>query len=596
MSAKVLWQLADHFTATPLRGPDAILLSIQMLAWARLSAHGLVDPALRLERALQRGTEGLTQSLAELERPGSPFALAFQGAATAAANASARLQQVAEDAVRFEIDGLLADFSPADAAGDVVSIQHYWPTIEPSLADLMARLAGSLEGVTAYTAWDVTAQLADRLSRQGGRVMVENPVASPFPGLVEIFSGQGIEASFTDPVRSPGFVNAGKLRQADVAIAIPPLGIKPEPGTVERDLFGRFDIPKATWAVLAVQHLLAQSRKRAVVAVPHSLLQGLGSDRALRQKIVDSGRLHAVVSLPPGLIFGTAIQIAVLVLGPAGASDGVRFVDASGDDFRESASRTRTTLVNIEQIVDATMTDEHSPMALTVSHAEIETNDYQLLVARYVLAPGQEKLRAKLAGTRLAPLGDLVETVRPLSASANPGDGLLSVREVGTADIPPVGYVTAGRELYVEPVAMNKGFDQFLRPGDIVLTIRGSTGKVGIVPDDPPKPGTGGWVAGSSATVLRTKSGAPVDPKALFLILRSSLGQDLLKTITSGSTIPMITLRDLSKLEVPVPTQTSGRRAAEVLEMEEALQHQIEDLKRQQFAVAGDDWAAGMLQ
>jgi type I restriction enzyme M protein len=143
---------------------------------------------------------------------------------------------------------------------------------------------------------------------------------------------------------------------------------------------------------------------------------------------------------------------------------------------------------------------------------------------------------------------------------------------------------------------MNKGFDQFLRPGDILLIIRGSTGKVGIVPDKPPRPGTGGWVAGSSATVLRAKSGAPVDPKALFLMLRSSMGQDLLKTITSGSTIPMITLRDLLKLEVPVPSLTNGRRAAEVLETEEALQRQIEDLKRQQFAVAGGDWAAGMLQ
>ena len=86
-----------------------------------------------------------------------------------------------------------------------------------------------------------------------------------------------------------------------------------------------------------------------------------------------------------------------------------------------------------------------------------------------------------------------------------------------------------------------------------------------------------------------------MDPKALFLLLRSKLGQDLLKTITSGSTIPMITLRDLLRLGVPVPSMESGGRAAEVLDAEDALERQIEDLKRQQFAVAGDDWAAGML-
>jgi type I restriction enzyme M protein len=251
--------------------------------------------------------------------------------------------------------------------------------------------------------------------------------------------------------------------------------------------------------------------------------------------------------------------------------------------------------VNIDRIVDDAMSEERTPVARTISRGEIEANDYQLLVARYVLAANQERLRSKLAGVRLAPLGDLVETVRPLTASANPGDGLFSVLEVGTADIPPVGFVRAGRELYAEPAAMNRGFDQFLLPGDIVLTIRGSTGKVGIVPDHVPQPGNGGWIAGSSATVLRVRSATPVEPKALFLLLRSKLGQDLLKTITSGSTIPMITLRDLLKLEVPVLPMASGRRAGEVLDAEESLQRQIEDLTRQQFAIAGNDWAAGML-
>lgn len=47
---------------------------------------------------------------------------------------------------------------------------------------------------------------------------------------------------------------------------------------------------------------------------------------------------------------------------------------------------------------------------------------------------------------------------------------------------------------------------------------------------------------------------------------------------------------------LPVLPMASALRAADVLDAEEALQRQIEDLTRQQFAVAGDDWGAGMLQ
>lgn len=596
MSAKVLWQLTAHLSSTPLRGPDAILLSIQTLAWARLSAHQLIEPSMRLERSRQQGPDRLIRGLAELEKAGSTFSLAFQGAATAASVASARLQQVVDDAMRFEADGLLEDFAPADVAFEDVSIQHHWPALEPSLADLLVKLAGPLEGATAYTAWDATAQLADRLSRAGSKVSVENPIASPFPALVEIFSGKKIETSFSDPVRFPGFVSGGRLRVVDVAIAIPPIGVKPEPGITERDLFNRFDIPKATWAVLAVQHLLAQSRKRVVVAVPHSLLQGLGSDRSIRQLIVDSGRLQAVVSLPPGLIFGTAIQIAVLVLGPAGYQGDVRFIDATGDEFRESTSRTRTRLLNIDKIVDARISEDKTPWARAVSRDEIRSNEYQLLVGRYVLDPSEERLRAALVAHRLETLGNLVETVRPMQASPVSGDGLIQVKEVGTVDLPPAGYLSAGRELYTEPATITKASDQFLRPGDIVMTIRGSTGKVGLVPEDVPEPGPEGWVAGASAIVLRMRAGAPISPKALFLLLRSRLGQDLLKTITTGATIPMITLRDLLRLKVPMPTAGAGRRAAEIISEEEAIRRQIEELTRRQFAVAGDDWSSGMLE
>ena len=53
---------------------------------------------------------------------------------------------------------------------------------------------------------------------------------------------------------------------------------------------------------------------------------------------------------------------------------------------------------------------------------------------------------------------------------------------------------------------LEENADQFLRPDVIVLIIKGSVGKVGIVPTDVPESDPGGWVAGQSAIVLRANA------------------------------------------------------------------------------------------
>jgi len=597
MSAKILWPLGDLFRTSPLRGADALTLSLQLLAWARLSARGTIAPPLQLGRALARGSNGLLEGLKALEKAPSPIAQAFTGASIHAGMAGSALQSASDLCAKLEADGLLDSFLPEDAAADLgFDAQHFWPTIiEPTLADLMVRLADPGIHDSVYCAWDATAQIAGRLVRAGCNVWTENPVATPFPALAALFADRSIEIGFSDPIRSPSFVSAGRLRKFDRAIALPPMGVKIEASIVSKDLFARFSIPKATWGVLTVQHLLAQAEQTAVIAVPNSLLLGVGADRLLREQLVRSGQLSAVVSLPPGLLSGTNLQIALLVLAPKGGIERVRFVNASGDEFRESPNRSRTTLTKLDRIVENVFGDEDGPIARTVERVDIEANDLQLLVGRYVLDPTQQKLKSRLVNVPRRALGDLVETVRPLAASPQQTDSAIAIREVGTSDIPAAGYMRPGRELYAEPEVITKGANQFLRPQDIVLTIRGSTGKVGIVPDDVPDPGADGWIAGSSATVLRMGPNSRIDPRALIVLLRSPMGQDLLKTITSGNTIPMITLRDLLRLEIPVPSLESAQRAAALLDKEQALQDQIEALQRKQTELAGSDWTLGML-
>jgi type I restriction enzyme M protein len=155
---------------------------------------------------------------------------------------------------------------------------------------------------------------------------------------------------------------------------------------------------------------------------------------------------------------------------------------------------------------------------------------------------------------------------------------------VGAADLPPYGYITKpGRGTEIDSYTSGINEDQYLRSHDIVLIVKGSVGKVGIVSSDAPGPGSGGWLAGQSAIILRANDNAAVDTRALALLLRSEFGQSLLNRIVSGATIPLIQLRELLELPIVLPLLEEQRRAAEALDREMEIQQEIERLQQMQI-------------
>ena len=50
-----------------------------------------------------------------------------------------------------------------------------------------------------------------------------------------------------------------------------------------------------------------------------------------------------------------------------------------------------------------------------------------------------------------------------------------------------------------------------------------------------------------------------IDPKVLFMYLSSEMGQYLLRSISSGATIPLIQLARLKELQIVIPTRSGIR-------------------------------------
>lgn len=97
-----------------------------------------------------------------------------------------------------------------------------------------------------------------------------------------------------------------------------------------------------------------------------------------------------------------------------------------------------------------------------------------------------------------------------------------------------------------------------IRGGDILMTTRGSIGKVAWVPH-----GFQGLI-NAQMLILRADS-AEVDGRFLFSVLSSPETQQNLKNFASGSAQPQIPIRDLREIEVRMPRIAAQRRIASIL-------------------------------
>lgn len=133
--------------------------------------------------------------------------------------------------------------------------------------------------------------------------------------------------------------------QVERSLPFPPFGVKYDPMLAERDLFGRFPEKTASIAVLAVRHILARTKGRAVVAVPNGLLFSPGAERSLREELLAKKQIEAVIALPAALLPNTALPFSLLILNREKANDEIVFVDGAKDVlFRKDGNQSMATV------------------------------------------------------------------------------------------------------------------------------------------------------------------------------------------------------------------------------------------------------------
>lgn len=591
MNDKILWQLMDIFRGEPMTASQRVLLSLMMIAWHQTSKNISCPDSLRMQNC--QGIDGnqLFKTMNELSR-------AMQDSAFNISNSDITCMRppTISAAINWCLNmgesGLLAQYDPTDA---VLSFdQRETSGFPEDVCDFMVSLAGDIASKLVYLPWESNGQLAGRILKKKAVGMIETNWRTSILALVLSILSDGMQATelaHSDPLRDPSYLQGGRLKTFSTTLALLPFGVNIDigPEIVDRDLFGRFKEKTRSMTVLAVRHILAQTQGRAIVTVMNGLLFGSGAERNLREDLLNQRQIEAVVAMPAGLLNMTAIPFTILVLNTEQPCQTVRFVNADSPRFKESILRTKSRLINLDQLLETVLATSDSDIARNVTVEEILNNDAQLQVARYVLGVDEQKVASLLASMPLQRLDEIATLVKPIAHV--PAENGIVVYEVGAADLPDYGYIqTASKQILIEPRA-EKMKDQFLRPNDIVLIIKGSLGKVGIVGHEASAPGENGWIAGQSAVVIRLEKSSVVDPVALFMLLRSEFGKGLVRTLASGSAITFVQLRELKQLAIPIPSHQENAKAITALAEEDALQYQINELQQRQASLAAHCWS-----
>ena len=141
---------------------------------------------------------------------------------------------------------------------------------------------------------------------------------------------------------------------------------------------------KADYAFLL--HGLYHLKETGTMAIvlPHGVLFRGAAEGKIRQKLLESGLIDAVIGLPANIFFNTSIPTCILILKKDRTEKDVFFIDAS-QEFEKEKTQNYLKEAHIEKIIDAyNQREDIEKFAHLATFDEIKENDYNLNIPRYV--------------------------------------------------------------------------------------------------------------------------------------------------------------------------------------------------------------------
>ena len=336
--------------------------------------------------------------------------------------------------------------------------QFYTPS---EVSRIMAKVIGitPANSIAATTAYDptcgsgslllkVAAEAGKHITLEGQEMDVTTAGLARMNMILHDFPTANILQGNT--LSSPKFKDGEKLRTYDYVVANPPFSVKTWSNglTPESDPFQRFSwgVPPTKQGDYAFLLHIIRSMKstgKAACILPHGVLFRGNAEAVIRQQLVRSGFLKAIIGLPANLFYGTGIPACILILDKenATARKGIFMIDAS-KGFKKDGPKNRLREQDLHKIVDTyNKQDEGNPRyarMVPIDEISDSKNDYNLNLPRYIDSTDPEDLqdidghlRGGIPERDLDALGDYWKVMPGLRAtlfgSLRPGYGTLKL-------------------------------------------------------------------------------------------------------------------------------------------------------------------------
>ncbi len=205
-----------------------------------------------------------------------------------------------------------------------------------------------------------------------------------------------------DTLRNPLFLEKSKLKTFDCVLANPPFGMeKWGSGPFENDQFGRniWGCPPDSNADFAwLQHMVKSMdprNGRCAVVLPQGALFHSGKEGAIRECLIRSDLLEAVITLANGIFYSTGVAACILLLKvKKDHSHKGRICLIDGTEiFTPQRAQNILSPDNVEELFSLyTNYQDVIGKCKVVSIKDVEENDFELTVKKYIEQKKQDAI------------------------------------------------------------------------------------------------------------------------------------------------------------------------------------------------------------